>query len=330
MNLRQTDRAYEAFFTNSSDAAFVLDSSCIFEKMNPAATVLLGYEPEELLGQPLLKILPPEIEAVHDRIVSSYLKGVETSGVLGKTRRFEVVDSSGEILPVELKAFELDAQDSVVRFGAVMVDLRARLRLEAERDASMARLANLAHTDELTLLPNRRAFLDALERANASVRRDGQVACVAILDIDHFKRINDTLGHAAGDAVLREIALVIKRQLRDCDLVGRIGGEEFGILLSNSAPGNAGAAADRIRESVARATFDTGETGPVQLTVSIGVSPLAGTLPADIAMKCADKALYVAKHEGRNRVELGLLSVPDNDSALVSTDDVGNFRRSLP
>ncbi len=298
------DRTFEAFFTNSFDAAFVLDHDSVFVRVNPAATRLLGYAAEEIEGQPLTIILPPEVRSEHDSLVGSYLADRGASAVLGKARRFDVIDNSGQRIPVELKAFELDPDGRNTGFGAVMVDMRARLELEAERDATIARLERLADTDELTSLPNRRASLTALQRARAPARRGVHPASVAILDIDFFKRVNDTLGHAAGDAVLRDIAQLVQGSLRDSDLVGRIGGEEFGLLLDYSTADDAVNAAERVRQKVADTTFDTGGTGPVRITVSIGIALLAHDVPVDVALKGADRALYRAKENGRNRVEL--------------------------
>ncbi len=305
VNLSAADTTFEAFFSNSFDAAFVLDHDCVFRKMNRAAAELLGCQPNELIGQPLASVLPPEIEPAHGGIVARYLQARGPSAVLDQVRSFAVIDRSGERIPVELKAFELDKNSPVASFGAVMVDLRGKLLLEAERDATMARLAKLAQTDELTSLPNRRAFLAALKRAKASAQRGSHAASVAMLDIDLFKHVNDTLGHSAGDAVLAGMSQVVQGQLRDSDLVGRVGGEEFGLLLDYSSPGGARTAAERIRQAVADTVYDTGKTGPVRVTVSIGIAPLTGNEPVDASLMCADKALYLAKENGRNRVELG-------------------------
>lgn len=307
MNATDAIRAYESFFSNSFDATFVLDRNCVLERVNAAAARLLGHQPEELVGKPLLQFLPPEISGNHDAYVSAYLKN-GSSEVLGRQRRFELVHRSGERIPIELKAFELNSSSDQARFGAVMVDLRERLRLEAERDRSLKHLAQLAHIDELTGLPNRRALFETLHRSKASVRRHGSAACIGILDLDHFKKINDEFGHDAGDVVLRTTARLIEDHVRDTDQVGRIGGEEFGLLFDNSSDIDARIAASRILEAVSALSIDVGRSSPLRITASIGLARMTADMTIEADMKQADLALYKAKAAGRNRVEVHALA----------------------
>ncbi len=161
-------------------------------------------------------------------------------------------------------------------------------------------VSELVRVDSLTGLHNRRAFDEHLPREVARSQRLGEPFCLLMIDIDHFKRLNDTYGHPAGDAVLRSVARAIAGCTRPSDLVARYGGEEFAVVLSGIDSGQALAVAERIRRQVALA-----ETGLHRVTVSVGVAqyqPSAGD-DAELLLSRADQALYAAKHGGRNRVQ---------------------------
>lgn len=157
-------------------------------------------------------------------------------------------------------------------------------------------LERLATTDDLTKLANRRSFLRRLDEAVASATRYRQPLCLLMLDIDHFKRINDGFGHPRGDAVLVEAAARLRASVREVDLVGRLGGEEIGVLLPNTELDGALELAERIRVRIGREDFE--EVGRV--TASIGVASLQADAARLIAE--ADEALYDAKRSGRDRV----------------------------
>jgi diguanylate cyclase (GGDEF)-like protein len=226
------------------------------------------------------------------------------SVVLGNPRRFEVRARDGEILPIELKAFELGAPPLTPAFGAVMVDLRERLRVEVERDAALDHMAKLALTDELTGLPNRRAFMEALRREHASVQRYEVPTSIAVMDIDHFKQVNDTYGHDAGDEVLRQVAHVLCEELRRDDLVGRLGGEEFGAILTHDSFGDACRVGDRLCSAVRGISLEIGGSRLSNISISVGIAALDAAVPPDGALKFADRAMYQAKRLGRDRVEI--------------------------
>ncbi|MCA9118621.1 MAG: GGDEF domain-containing protein [Planctomycetaceae bacterium] len=156
-----------------------------------------------------------------------------------------------------------------------------------------------ARTDTLTDLPNRRAFDDELTRRMAEWRRNETYVNVVILDIDHFKRFNDQFGHAAGDAVLVEVARVMNAATRESDMVARLGGEEFAVVLAGVEASEARRAAERIRKAVAANAFRY-EGKSLRVTVSCGVAlALAGEDGVSL-MKRADDALYASKAAGRN------------------------------
>lgn len=164
-------------------------------------------------------------------------------------------------------------------------------------------LRRLAARDPLTDLFNRRSFLSLLDKANSLAMRQNTPLAVMIIDLDHFKSINDTLGHAVGDQALRHFVQVAQGCLRKEDVMGRLGGEEFGVFLPNAPLEAAQEVAERLRAAVAQAPLVLPEKS-LQLTVSVGVAPCAHHDPAEAALHRADQAMYCAKQHGRNRVEL--------------------------
>lgn len=175
----------------------------------------------------------------------------------------------------------------------------------AELETNEAELIELATTDFLTGLANRRHFIARMEEQLARVQRTlDQPVAVLMLDLDHFKLINDTHGHAAGDEMLRHFARLMQESLRRIDTAGRVGGEEFAILLPAANRAAALSFAERLREKVASTPLvQDGKEIPV--TVSIGLTTMLPTDPnADITLSRADEALYRAKQTGRNRVEI--------------------------
>lgn len=184
----------------------------------------------------------------------------------------------------------------------------AKAELKQANDALQASEASYrqqATTDFLTGLPSRRSFITRLEDELARLSRtSGQSIALLMLDLDHFKLINDCCGHAAGDALLRHFAALVSDELRRIDMAGRIGGEEFAIVLPGADAPAALAFAHRLCERVANSTLPY-QGQSLSLTVSIGVTDLRNTdTDPEIALARADKALYRAKELGRNRVEL--------------------------
>jgi diguanylate cyclase (GGDEF)-like protein len=173
----------------------------------------------------------------------------------------------------------------------------------AELDAARKQAELLATIDPLTGILNRRGFFERAERDLQIAHRRRSPIAVAIFDLDHFKRVNDTCGHAEGDRVLREAALVAKNSIRTTDLLGRIGGEEFMVVMPDTRPEDAVQVADRIRVTLSTMVF-TGKP-PQCITASFGIAGSAtGYASMDGLQSVADKALYRAKNNGRNRVEV--------------------------
>lgn len=172
-------------------------------------------------------------------------------------------------------------------------------RYAVERAEFERQLEILATTDPLTGILNRRACLERGKALTESAKRYGHPMTVMMLDIDHFKRINDRHGHDTGDEVLRLFVAVVAKCLRQVDVFGRMGGEEFAVLMPETAQKGALIAAERIRQAVEREKLNQGGQ---ELSVTVSVGAVVGTHTVDDALKLADEALYRAKREGRNRV----------------------------
>jgi diguanylate cyclase (GGDEF)-like protein len=182
------------------------------------------------------------------------------------------------------------------------------LRIKALTDAlerATRRLSELADTDGLTGIPNRRSFEDLYATEFERARRYHRPLAVLLVDVDHFKRVNDTHGHPAGDVALRAVAETLVAALRTCDRVARYGGEEFAVIAPETPPEGGRLLGERLRTRV-ESTEVPGPAGPLRLTISVGAAGWPGNGEPNRAalLKAADEALYAAKSAGRNRVIL--------------------------
>jgi len=177
-----------------------------------------------------------------------------------------------------------------------------RSRLEREIELAQKKVAELATQDGLTGCFNRRYIMEVLDREVERARRYGMPLTLAMIDLDHFKQINDRFGHDVGDVVLQRFADLLRETMRNTDYAGRYGGEEFMVILTNTPLESARTFADRFREKVSATWFEAGETH-VQVTCSAGLSQYTDTVgDASALLKLADEALYRAKDAGRNTV----------------------------
>ena len=203
---------------------------------------------------------------------------------------------------------------------AVNNELLATQRELAKANEELRRLSG---TDDLTSLSNRRKSTEDIVRLLSLARRQKQSLCLGLLDVDHFKRINDRYGHAAGDAVLRGVSSLMLRHFRSEDVVGRWGGEEFVVALYGCSLSQAAARLELLRNEVGEKTFSVDQASAVRITLSAGVVafPEAG---ADLERLChaADTALYLAKRAGRNRVVFTPSATANEPSTPPAADGV--------
>jgi diguanylate cyclase (GGDEF)-like protein/PAS domain S-box-containing protein len=277
-----------------ANAIVITDPEARIEWVNPAFESLTGYGRAEAIGRRPAELVKSGLQD------SAFYEDMWQTIRAGRTWRGEVVNKKrdGSLYHEELIiAPVLDDGGGIRHYVGIKQDISERKRLEAE-------LHSLATTDPLTGLPNRRHFLTRLEQEVARLQRyDGPGAALLMLDLDHFKAINDSHGHAAGDTVLKRFAGQVGASLRRTDQAGRLGGEEFAILLLGNDLAGAVDFAERLRERVAAEAIAI-DGVRVRVTVSIGVTLLdASDGSGDAALARADAALYRAKANGRDRVE---------------------------
>jgi diguanylate cyclase (GGDEF)-like protein len=215
---------------------------------------------------------------------------------------FLTADSSSQ---VDIEAMNAGALDYLVKGEISPRSLERSLRYALKLGDTLEALRLLATRDQLTGMLNRREFDRIMAEEAERSQRFGQPLALVMVDIDHFKAVNDTHGHPAGDAVLKEVAKILTAQLRTVDRVARFGGEEFALILVQTGRGAAGDVAQRVVEAVA-ANPVVIQGGPtLSLTISAGVAVLPNDVSRiDLLVGAADRSLYVAKRGGRNRVVL--------------------------
>lgn len=300
--LAEREAHYRNLTETMKDVVWILDAETLrFTYVSPSIQLMRGYTPEEIMGHALgTAVAPEDAERLAQTIRDNREKFL--SGVLGsdeyQTSEIEQLCKDGTSVWTEVIArYVKNDKTGAVEVHGVTRDISERkaLRLELERQAA---------TDSLTGIANRRHFLNTAQKEIERCKRHGGPLSLLMLDIDHFKDVNDTFGHATGDRALQAIARTCGMELRSTDLCGRIGGEEFALLLVETNLKKACSVAERIVTQVEAIELFTENGQPVHLTTSIGVAeyrPQSETL-SDLMVR-ADQALYKAKNTGRNRFE---------------------------
>lgn len=269
-----------------------LDPQGRLVRMNQTALDWLGYRWDELDGRAFTDLLATDSQA---RFAAGFARFLE----LGHVEDVELTlkRKDGSTLAVSANASAVvDAQGQLLCSRSSMFDITERKALEAQLD-------RLSRTDGLTGLSNRRDFQEQATRELQRVQRHGVPLAVLLLDVDHFKRINDACGHEGGDKVLQALSTTCVGQLRTVDVVARIGGEEFAVLLPDTAAERAGQIAERLRQAIGAIVVMLPGDRTVTFTVSIGVAAAeAADTSIDAVLRRADQALYEAKAAGRNTV----------------------------
>ncbi|MBI4968679.1 MAG: diguanylate cyclase [Rhodospirillales bacterium] len=299
--LRASERMHRLLTENVQEVVFIVDAEAKrFLYMSPAIERTTGYTPQEIYALPLYHGIAPEeirrrLDSL-DRHVAAVRAGDEGEGRYF-TAEIEQPTKDGRTLWMEVTtSYYHDEATGHVCGRGVGRDVTERKRLLKELEAQ-------ARTDALTGLANRRHFLERAEVELARAQRYGGPLSVFMLDLDYFKRINDTHGHKVGDLVLCRMAQIFATTLREIDLPGRMGGEEFAVLLPETDAESARAVAERLRATIAEAKVVLDQGLPIDFTASIGVATAKGPDGnIDMLLSKADKALYEAKNQGRNRV----------------------------
>jgi diguanylate cyclase (GGDEF)-like protein/PAS domain S-box-containing protein len=280
----------ESILENFPEAVVIFDPDGIITRINAAFTEMFGYRAEEAIGQNVSELLALDEKKEEAHVFRRIIKKGETINAKTLRRR-----KDGTRVHVAMKSAPVIVEGELAGFFVVYRDITSEKSAEK-------RLIEIATTDFLTGLYNRRHFFELSRLEFERSRRNGSPLAMLMIDIDYFKNINDTYGHQAGDAVLESLAGFGKACIRSVDVFGRIGGEEFAMLLPETILENGIAVAERLRDGIERMQIDV-DGVIASITVSIGVACAVAGLPDfDEVSARSDCALYKAKCDGRNRV----------------------------
>ena len=292
--LRESERSFRELFENMQDVYYRTDATGVVVNVGPAVRRVLGQEPEEIIGRKAEAWYPAEAD--RDALKQAIMAFGEVSDFPG-----QMVRKDGRIIDISISSRALrDAQGNFTGVEGLWRDVTQRKMLERE-------LQRMAHTDPLTGSANRRAFLQHAEACLARFRQGGTWFALLMIDIDHFKAVNDRFGHQEGDRVLVDFVQKLNAHIAGTDLLGRLGGEEFGVVLYRASEHEAVRAGRHLLRQVAELPLPHDEGCGMQwLTASIGMAGVADTdMRLSDLLERADRALYQAKHEGRNRIIVG-------------------------
>jgi diguanylate cyclase (GGDEF)-like protein/PAS domain S-box-containing protein len=285
--LRDSEARYRLLTDNSTDIVMNLTDDGTIRYASPSITQLAGYAPDRIVGRNAIDLV---LDADRAAVAAAHRAALATADTT------QIFEFRARMVDGTVRWFEAHSR-SVRDENGRAIGLVNTIRDVSHRKSLEAELTTAALTDPLTGLANRRRFDTRL----ADVQRAGVGGCVAIFDIDHFKDVNDLYGHQAGDRVLQTFATIARACVRDGDLIARMGGEEFGVLLPGASIDQARIVCERLRTTVAGTVVAVGD-GQARITVSAGIAALGAD--AEAVLKSADAALYRAKHDGRNRLSL--------------------------
>lgn len=279
------------------DAVVVIDSNSCIVEFNRAAEALFGYRAEEVAGRRLDMLMPPAQAPAHRQHVHAANASADARA-MNRGREVTGRHKDGHEFPIDVTVGSSGGGAQSFHVGIIRdISERKRLELELQRQAS---------TDGLTGVLNRRAFTAESERLISVALRHGRPLSMMVIDADHFKKVNDVFGHPTGDAVLKALALTLAQALRTCDVLGRLGGEEFGIVLPETDATGVREVGERLLQAIRDCRIEH-DGNTLQISVSIGATLLAVAGDSfEAAFLRADRALYEAKHTGRDRIVTAL------------------------
>ncbi|MEO8629665.1 MAG: EAL domain-containing protein [Betaproteobacteria bacterium] len=305
------------------DAVITTDTNGLIEYFNPVAETLTGWSMAQVQGLPLSTFVHIIDESTRTRTPDPIDMVMRDGRTLDIATNLLLVRRDGKEVPVDESTAPI--RDHSSRIAGVVIVLR---NVSRERQYA-AKLSYQASHDALTGLINRREFEQRMRRALASASDMQRQHAVMYLDLDQFKVVNDTCGHAAGDELMRLISATLQKQLREDDTLARLGGDEFGVLIENCSPENAVRIAEELRECVSEFPFAC-QSRSFSVGVSIGLVCVEGSLftLSDI-LSAADAACYMAKEKGRNRVHIYHRNDMELSTRHGEMEWVGRIRNAL-
>ncbi len=292
LRLANNERRLRTLLETVRDGVVVIDGRGLIHEFNRAAERMFGYEASEMVGTSVNRLMTEDTAAIHDEGVKSFQE-IEAR-LMASGRQAIARHRDGSEFPVEIMVGDTRLGDRQMHVGLV--------RDITERKAFESRLLELASIDSLTGALNRRAFMEAAENYLMLARRHGRPLAFMMIDADHFKKVNDTYGHHVGDVVLVRLASTIIDDMRGTDKFGRLGGEEFAVILPETTHDQAISVAERLLATIRALEIDAGDGRSLRFTVSIGLASLTQRADGlDALIQQADAALYEAKGTGRDR-----------------------------
>ena len=282
----------KAIMDTAAEGIVTIDEHGVIEAFNHAAERMFGYDAAKVIGQNVKILMPEPHASAHDGYIARYLQ-TGVAHVIRQPRELSARRNDGSEFPVELNLTEIRL-GSERYFTGILRDITDRKQAEE-------RIRSLAHYDSLTGLPNRALFYDRLSQAMGLAKRDRRALALLYLDLDRFKAVNDTLGHDAGDELLKDAAGRIRRQVRESDTVARLGGDEFTVILPKITSRDNAAEVSRKIVDVLRSPFYLGnqkQEARIGTSIGIAIYP-ADARDMDALIKAADAAMYDAK-QARN------------------------------
>jgi diguanylate cyclase len=294
--LRKREAELQMVLQNANDAYVCIDHNGVIRDWNQQAEQTFGWSSQEAIGRRLDEmIIPVTMREAHRAGLRHYLATGELN-VLNRRVELTAVRRDGTPLPVEVRVSPLSIDGKTI-FSAFLHDITERKQVEAIREHE-------ATHDPLTGLLNRRGMFDLLSQAIARVKRTRASLALLFIDLDGFKQINDTHGHEAGDAVLREVAARLQASIRQTDTAARLGGDEFTVILENIKHGipDANMLAQKILETLQHPIQLDSVTATISASIGISMHHPDDERSADQLVNAADSAMYTAKHAGKNQV----------------------------
>ena len=290
--LEKSQHQLQSIISNVMDGIITINEAGVIQGFNPAAEQIFGYSQQEVMGKNLSMLMPDPDRSAHDGYIKRYQQTGEAKILGVRGREVTALRKNGETFPMELSASEMMLGGSRYFIGIV--------RDITERKLAEQKIAHLAHYDYLTDLPNRALLLDVLDHSVSLAKRNKRKVAVLFIDLDGFKIINDTLGHEAGDLLLKGVSQRIKGMLRESDTVARMGGDEFILVLDNiESAENAMFAANKILMALSEPFDLMGQPGRVGGSIGVSIFP-DDSDDAGQLVKQADEAMYLAKQSGKN------------------------------
>lgn len=288
--LKESEARLSGILNMSPNAVISIDKTQRIILFNHGAEVIFGYSSTEMMGKPLDRLLPPHLAKGHAQHIRDFA-GSEEQGKSMESRPREIsgVRKDGTTFPAEASIYKIDLNGETI-FTAILRDI-------TERKTAEKAIQHMAYYDSLTGLPNRAHLIERLEQEILINKGRKDPVALVLIDLDHFKEVNDTLGHDLGDSLIQQVGLRLKNMVRPTDTAARLGGDEFGLILPLARTGDAAIITDKVVKELEKPFKIKRLPLHVEASLGIAVFPQHGKT-AEKLLQHADIAMYAAKYSG--------------------------------